>query len=318
MAEALATMTIQAHAKINIVLKILGLRADGYHEIETLMVPILLADELEVEVSEGEGIRLTCDDPSVPADSQNLVWRAVEAFSRATDRTFQTRIVLRKSIPSGAGLGGGSSDAAAVIRTLDILLGTGLGESRLEEIAAVIGSDVPFFIRSRPTWCRGRGEIMDDAGGFPPTRLLLVKPPFPVSTAWAYSQKMGNAGKRPQRHGDKGTKVAGEAASGSAGVPPASPECWQDARPPGNLQRSEMRPGDIELVNDLEAPVFRKFLLLPVIKSWLREQPEVSAAMMSGSGSTIFAVLKGPGTPVEVRARARFGESLWTHECRTL
>ena len=276
MADALATMTIPAHAKINIVLKILGLRADGYHEIETLMVPISLADELEVEVSEGEGIRLTCDDPSVPADSRNLVWRAAEEFARAAGRTFETRIVLRKRIPHGAGLGGGSSDAAAVIRTLDVLLGTGLGESRLEEIAAAIGSDVPFFIRSRPTWCRGRGEIMEDAGEFPETRLLLLKPPFPVSTAWAYSQTMGSATNRPQKH------------------------------------------SNIELVNDLEAPVFRKFLLLPTIKSWLLEQPEVAAAMMAGSGSTIFAVLKGSGTPVEVRARARFGESLWTHECRTL
>jgi 4-diphosphocytidyl-2-C-methyl-D-erythritol kinase len=269
-------MTIPAQAKVNFSLRILGKRDDGYHAIETLMVPISLADELEVGVSDGSGIVLTCDDPEVPADSRNLVWRAAEAFGRRVGRVFAVRIVLRKRIPHGAGLGGGSSDAAAVLRGLDSLLGTALGEAGLEKIAAEIGSDVPFFIRSRPQWCRGRGEIMEEAGDIPPARLLLVKPPFPVSTAWAYSQKSGGPADAVQAH------------------------------------------GGIRLVNDLEAPVFHKFLLLPTIKSWLLTQPEVSAAMMSGSGSTIFAILKTDAGDLPARACARFGESLWTHECRTL
>jgi len=268
-------MTIQARAKVNLVLRVLGKRQDGFHEIETLMVPISLADDVEVEVSVGSGITLACDEPGVPADQTNLAWRAVEVFARQTGLAFRTHLVLRKKIPHGAGLGGGSSDAAAVLRALDVLLETRLGEQRLQALAADIGSDTPFFIRSRPSWCRGRGEVMADAGLLPPTRLLLLKPPFPVSTAWAYQERTSYVPPRPQEL------------------------------------------GKIELANDLEGPVFHKFLLLPDIKSWLIAQPEVTAAMMSGSGSTLFAVLRGDAAPVTCRARKRFGKSLWAAECET-
>ncbi|MEI6070320.1 MAG: 4-(cytidine 5'-diphospho)-2-C-methyl-D-erythritol kinase [Verrucomicrobiae bacterium] len=269
-------MTIQARAKVNLVLRVLGKREDGFHEIETLMVPVSLADELDVRVSEGSGITLACDDPGVPADSSNLAWRAAEAFARQTGRTFRTSIVLRKRIPHGAGLGGGSSDAAAVLKALDVLLETRLGERRLEEIAATLGSDIPFFIRSQAAWCRGRGERMDAAPGLAPARLLLLKPPFPVATGWAYKARTLNVPHLPQELGGVG------------------------------------------LVNDLEEPVFKKFLLLPTIKSWLLRQPEVAAAMMSGSGSTLFAILRGVAGDLAGRARSQFGETLWTSECATL
>jgi len=269
-------MTIQAHAKVNLVLRVLGKRPDRFHEIETLMVPVSLADELDVRVSDGSGITLACDDPGVPADGTNLAWRAVETFARRTGRTFCTSIVLRKRIPHGAGLGGGSSDAAAVLRALDKQLETRLGERALEEIASTLGSDIPFFIRSQAAWCRGRGERMDAAPGLAPARLLLLKPPFPVATGWAYQERTSN-------------------------VPPLPQEFC-----------------GVGLVNDLEEPVFKKFLLLPAIKSWLLWQPEVSAAMMSGSGSTLFAILCGEAGDLAGRARAQFGETLWTSECSTL
>jgi 4-diphosphocytidyl-2-C-methyl-D-erythritol kinase len=269
-------MTIQAHAKVNLVLRVLGKRADGYHEIETLMVPVSLADEVDVEVSDGSGIVLTCDDPGVPADVSNLAWRAADVFARQTGLAFRASIVLRKRIPHGAGLGGGSSDAAAVLMALDALLETNLGEQRLEAMAACIGSDVPFFIRNRPSWCRGRGEVMDDAEAIPSMHLLLLKPPFPVPTAWAYQSRTTCVPHLPQAH------------------------------------------AGIELTNDLEGPVFHKYLLLPVLKTWLLAQPEVAAAMMSGSGSTLFAVLRGDPHTLERRARDRFGDSLWTCECQTL
>jgi 4-diphosphocytidyl-2-C-methyl-D-erythritol kinase len=258
------------------VLRVLGKRADGYHEIETLMVPVSLADEMDIEVSAGSGIVLTCDDPGVPADAANLAWRAADVFARQTGLAFRTSLVLRKRIPYGAGLGGGSSDAAAVLMALDALLETNLGEQQLEAMAAGIGSDVPFFIRNRPSWCRGRGEVMDDAEAIPPMRLLLLKPPFPVPTAWAYQSRTSDVPHHPQTF------------------------------------------SGIELTNDLESPVFHKYLLLPVLKTWLLAQPEVAAAMMSGSGSTLFAVLRGDPRPLEQRARERFGDSLWTCECRTL
>lgn len=268
-------MTIQANAKVNLVLRVLGKRPDGFHEIETLMVPISLADELDVSIFPGGGIEILCDEPGVPDDPTNLAWRAAEVFAQHTRLTFKTRISLRKQIPHGAGLGGGSSDAAAVLKALDSLHGTRLGEGTLENLAASIGSDIPFFIRNRPAWCRGRGEIMEDAPSDTRLHLLLFKPPFPVSTAWAY------------RHSTQ------------------------------NVPRRAEAVGGIDLVNDLEAPVFSKHLLLPAIKDWLLKQPEVRAAMMSGSGSTIFAVLNGEATPLAARAKSLFGDSLWTRECRT-
>ncbi|MEI8309689.1 MAG: 4-(cytidine 5'-diphospho)-2-C-methyl-D-erythritol kinase [Verrucomicrobiota bacterium] len=267
-------MTIQAPAKVNLVLRILAKRSDEYHEIETLMAPVSLADEIDVEVSAGEGIDLKCDCPGIGSGPENLVWRAVEAFRMRTGLRFHARVVLRKNIPHGAGLGGGSSDAAAVLKALDQIHNTRLGAQNLEELAATLGSDVPFFIQSRPMWCRGRGEVIGDAAPVPPANLLLLKPPFPVPTAWAY-------------------------------------QAWSPHKLPADPRQFH---GGIELANDFEIPVFQKFLLLPAIKSWLLEQEEVAAAMMSGSGSTFFAVLCGDSRPLARRAKDRFGQNLWTRE----
>ena len=267
-------MTIQAHAKVNLVLRILARRPDGYHDIETLMVPVSLADEIDIDVSSGSGIELECDQPEIPTGPDNLIWRAVEVFQSHTGLDFQTRIALRKNVPHGAGLGGGSSDAAAVLKALDQLHNTRLGPQVLEDLSAAMGSDIPFFIRSRPALCRGRGEVMRDAGEIPPARILLLKPPFPVSTAWAY-------------------------------------QAW-DPRP--HLCSVRQFHGRIELVNDLEEPVFHKFLLLPAIKAWLLEQEEVAAAMMSGSGSTMFAVLRDGAGSLAQRTKTRFGPNIWTCE----
>lgn len=267
-------MTIQANAKVNLVLRVLGKRPDGFHDIETLMVPISLSDELDVSIFPGAGIEVQCDDPDVPTDAGNLVWRAAAVFAAHTGLTFRTRIVLRKRIPHGAGLGGGSSDAAATLKALDSLHRTGVGDQALAKMAAEIGSDIPFFIRNRAAWCRGRGEIMEELPRPILLHLLLLKPPFPVSTAWAYKHRTQN-------------------------VPPIAQAV-----------------AGMELVNDLESAVFGKHLLLPVMKAWLLGQSEVQAAMMSGSGSTVFAVLQGEATSLAARAKARFGESLWACECR--
>ena len=273
-------MTIQAPAKVNLVLRILGKRADGFHEIETLMAPVTLSDEIDIEVFAGSGIDLACSDPDVPSDASNLVWRAVEAFAARTGKIFRTTIGLRKNIPSGAGLGGGSSDAAAVLVALNRLLDAGLAEDDLESIAASLGSDIPFFIRNRPAICRGRGEIMEAAGPLPEANILLIKPPFPVPTAWAY-------------------------------------KAWAACNKDGRISPRQLL-GDIELTNDLELPVFEKFLLLPALKSWLIAQPEVTSAMMSGSGSTIFAAIRGDVGDLDERIRARFGPHIWTHSCRLI
>lgn len=268
-------MRIAAPAKVNLSLRVVAKRADGFHEIDTLMAELDLADELDIEVTPGGGISIECAEPGVPADERNLAHRAASAFRMATGLDFGCRIRLVKHVPHGAGLGGGSSDAAAVLRALDILLGTNLGAHGLREMAAGIGSDVPFFLTGGAATCRGRGEILEPVAGLPGFDLLLVKPPFPVPTGWAYSQ-------------------------------------WS----PG-MAASTFEVRDVAFFNDLEAPVFGKYLVLPALKAWLAAQAGVAGAMMSGSGSTIFAILEGPAPGLEQRIVEAFGGTFWVRRCRT-
>ena len=272
-------MTIDAPAKVNLTLRVLGRRVDGFHEIETLMAPITLADRLEINLRTDQSIRLTCSDPSVPSDASNLGHRAAVAFAEHTGMKFGVDIHIEKNIPHGAGLGGGSSDAAAVLVALDRLLATKMPTEELERVAATIGSDIPFFIRSQPAICRGRGEIIEPFEGLPPADILLVKPPFPIPTPWAY-------------------------------------QAWANSeKPSATFQQFH---GFNSLVNDLEAPVFSKYIILPVLKSALRAHPGVSAAMMSGSGSTIFAILRDSAEGIEEWIRSEFGESFQTFRARLL
>lgn len=275
-------MKLRALAKVNLHLRILGRREDGFHDLETLMVPVSLGDELVVETSLGRKVTMECDDPAVPVGDGNLVIKAARQFSEDTGRHFAAHIRLEKKIPMGAGLGGGSSDAAAVLLALDAILETQLGPEALEAMAAKLGSDVPFFIRQKPAMCRGRGEIIEPHDFNERLSLLLVKPPFGVETPWAYKN-------------------------------------WAGSRSlPGGYD-SEQRLGELRIFNDLERPVFEKFLLLPEMKKWLLEQPEVRVAAMSGSGSTMFAILKdeGGGSALERRVKDFFGPTMWTALCRT-
>jgi 4-diphosphocytidyl-2-C-methyl-D-erythritol kinase len=273
-------MKLRAPAKVNLQLRVHGRRPDGFHEIETLMVPISLADEITVETFAGSAVRVSCDDPTVPADEKNLAATAAREYSRHTGLQFGAQIGIRKRIPTGAGLAGGSSDAAAVLVALDTIFETRLGVDGLEKVAAKVGSDVPFFIRGLPALCRGRGEIIEPFHVPERLRLLLLKPPFGVETPWAYK-----------------SWAASHSLSGG-------PEEEQDL-------------GWIQIFNSLERPVFEKFLVLPVMKGWLTQQREVRAAGMSGSGSTLFAVLREEdgGSDLEKRVKARFGDTLWTAFC---
>ena len=273
-------MKLRAPAKVNLQLRVHGRRADGFHDIETLVVPISLADEITVETSVERAIRISCDDPGVPEGRNNLAATAVHEYSLHTGLQFGAHIEIKKRIPVGAGLGGGSSNAAAVLIALDAIFETHLAAEELEKLAAKLGSDVPFFIRGLPAICRGRGEIIEPFNVPEKLRLLLLKPPFGVQTPWAYKFWAASHGL------------------------------------PGGVEQ-EQDLGWIKIFNSLERPVFEKFLLLPVMKDWLKQQPEVRATAMSGSGSTLFAVLSqeawGPG--LEERAKAKFGDTLWTALC---
>ncbi len=273
-------MKLRAPAKVNLSLRILDKRADGYHEIESLMTPISLADEITIETSLGHRIRIECDDASLPTDWTNLAAVAAGTFYDHTGLRFDTRIVIRKRIPHGAGLGGGSSDAASVLVGLDALFETHLGTEALEALAAKCGSDVPFFIGRRPAWVRGRGERVDPSSLGRTLALVLVKPAFAVETPWAYRQW-----------------------AGSAELP--------------GISYDAVSVDGITLVNDLDRPVFEKFLLLPIIKRWLGAQPEVLGAGMSGSGSTMFAICESAASAEKIQARAleHFGQDLWSCVC---
>src|SRR6266704_2642698 len=155
----LQAMQVFAPAKINLSLKILGRRGDDFHEIETLIVPISLCDEMKIEKNEG-GIEFRCDDPSVPMSDDNLVIRAAKSFFVATKFEPAVSIKLKKKIPHGAGLGGGSSDAASTLLALNQIFETKLPREALAKMAEAIGSDVPFFIFKSAAICRGRGELV--------------------------------------------------------------------------------------------------------------------------------------------------------------
>jgi 4-diphosphocytidyl-2-C-methyl-D-erythritol kinase len=263
-----------APAKINLSLRILRRREDGFHELTTRMCPIVLADEVSVEPA--DALELSCSDAEIPLGEENLAVKALRAFEKATGIEAKVRIHLEKHVPSGAGLGGGSSDAATVLMALDELYGTNLGKEKLAEMGGVFGSDVAFFVYG----CSGRGEIVtpvEGEYGLSGAPVLLLKPPFGISTPWAYQH-------------------------------------WMDSTEYPDFDYSAQKAGGGEMINDLERPVFEKYPLLGRMKMWLHEQEGVRAAMMSGSGSTMFAVGED-GVDLEKivkGARAAFGDSLWS------
>jgi len=180
-------MDIRAHAKINWDLCILGRRPDGYHEIDTVMVSIDLADRLTIEPA--DELSMTCSDPALPCDDTNLVMRAAKALAQASGARQGARIHLEKHVPAGGGLGGGSSDAAAVLAALNNLWRTGFSRERLNELAAQLGSDIGFFLWGG--WCRcgGRGERvepLEDSAAWPRLPVLLIIPPFSAPTPLVY------------------------------------------------------------------------------------------------------------------------------------
>ena len=180
----------RAPAKLNLGLEILRRRADGYHEIETIFVPLRLADHVALgRAVAGTGIRLVVRGAAeLPADRSNLVWRAAELACAALGAPADLCIELEKRVPIAAGLGGGSSDAAATVLALETLFAAALPGNRRREIALELGADVPFFLDPRPALGRGVGEQLEPLSGVPEMHWLLVAFPFPISTAQAYAE----------------------------------------------------------------------------------------------------------------------------------
>lgn len=269
-------LQLAAPAKLNLSLEILGKRPDGYHELRSLMVRLpALADRITLK--KARTFSFTCDDPSLPLGETNLIVKAVRAFEAATATTCTLHIHLEKRVPHGAGLGGGSSDAASVLLGLNQLHSAPLTEQELTHRAGTFGSDIPFFITPGPSWCTGRGEKIEPAENIPPLPVLLLKPSFGVSTQDAYGR-------------------------------------FAYGRPLPDIPYATQKAGNLTLVNDLERPVFAKHRFLAEIKHWLLHQPAVSAALMSGSGSTVFAILRnlGDAPAIATAARRELDPSLWS------
>src|SRR6266513_2821670 len=181
-------MQALAPAKINLSLKILGGRNDGFHELDTLTAPISLYDEIRIDKGRlGKGIEFRCDNSSIPQGDDNLAVRAAKAFFDTTKIEPAVSIELKKKIPRGAGLGGGSSDAASVLLALNEMFKTKLSRKALAQIAEPLGSDVPFFLFQSAAVCKGRGEIVTPVKLVRPFSILLLKPAFAVSTAGSYA-----------------------------------------------------------------------------------------------------------------------------------
>jgi 4-diphosphocytidyl-2-C-methyl-D-erythritol kinase len=274
-------MQLSAPAKINLSFRIKDRRADGFHEIETLMAPISLADRITIErAGDGGDIRFTCDDPSLPVGDDNLVVRAAKLFRQRANIASGITIALEKKIPHSAGLGGGSSDAASTLLGLNELFAAGLPQDELLNLAAQLGSDIPFFVVRSAAVCRGRGEIVESTSLATKFQIVLFKPDFGVPTAWAYGK-------------------------------------WKESRELPGVDYSPQELNGVQFFNDLERPVFEKFVLLADLKTWLRQQPGVAVALMSGSGSTVFAVLRegASGEALAARARSEIDATLWTCKC---
>ncbi|HLP16398.1 MAG TPA: 4-(cytidine 5'-diphospho)-2-C-methyl-D-erythritol kinase [Bacteroidota bacterium] len=273
-------MVLQAYAKINLGLRIIERRPDGFHAIETIFHRISLADELTIEPTQ-RGISLSCTDPALPTDSGNLCWKAVACLQQECGTDRGASIHLYKRIPSGAGLGGGSSDAASILRTLPALWDCEISPERLNALGGSIGSDVPFFLQDSSAYAEGRGEQLTPFTLDVPYWILLVNPGIHVSTPWAYqefSKKLS-----------EGYRV-----------------------PRGSLFSSatrRMQPLTEAMKNDFEDVVFPAYPAIRTLKQTLLEVG-ASHALMSGSGSSVFGLFENESAAL--RARARFAERMFT------
>ena len=256
--------TVHPPAKINIGLKVLGERDDGYHEIETIMVPVDLFDNLELELRD-TGIHMICDGFPVPGSDENLAAMAAVKFFSAT---------------VAAGLGGGSSDAAFTLMALNEMFGNPLGEEELRMLALDLGADVPFFLAGEPCIARGIGEILEPIANWPDLWYVIVVPPLSVSTAWVYGSLKSPGIKDPGR-GERGIWLTEKA--------------HKDIL---NLLAGKRFNAWEMIENDLETVTISHFPVIEEIKKVLLSEG-AEGALMSGSGPSVFGVFTTEGNALK-------------------
>ena len=284
------TLEKKSPGKVNLLLNILGKRADGFHELETVMHPVNVFDTLSFARGQTAGVQLACNERFLPTDSRNLVHRAATAFLERAGIREGVRIRLDKQLPLAAGLGGGSGNAAATLSGLNELFGGPLSPGQLGEMAAALGSDIPFFLQTKPALATGRGESIQPLDWFPALRgaaILLIHPGFGISTAWAYQ----HLARFPA------------ALNGSPG---------RAQKLISRLQTADLKTAGAEFFNSLETPALEKYPLLALFQKFLREAGAF-ATLMSGSGSTTFAVTEGPAAAEQLaeQFKSKFGRTYW-------
>jgi len=255
-------VVIFPHCKINLGLNVIQKRNDGYHDLETFFLPIPLYDCLEAirDPQHTEGIQFSTSGIPIPGEaSQNLCMKAYELLTKDFPDLPPVLLHLHKNIPTGAGLGGGSSDGAFTLRLLNSKFRLGLSVEQLAAYALALGSDAPFFVQDKPCLATGRGEILETSGlSLSGYTITLVNPGLQVATAWAFSQLIPKTPPEQIRN-----------------VIRTNPELWKD-----------------RLVNDFEKPVFEKYPKVGAIKKKLYAAG-ADYASLSGSGSTVFGIFKG-------------------------
>jgi 4-diphosphocytidyl-2-C-methyl-D-erythritol kinase len=278
----LNSLVLSAPAKVNLGLWVGRKRPDGFHDIVTIIAPVELADTVTIQRTEA-GIDVSCDSAAVPSGPQNLAWRAAAALLKEAQVNAGCRIRITKRVPVGGGLGGGSSDAAAVLAGLNQLFGLPLNPSRLRHIGAGLGSDVPAFLMHGPCIARGRGEKLRRIR-LPHLDLVLCFPGYPVPTAWAYSEldRLRTTGRGLTR-------------------PVISPKILR-----AGLRRNESDRVAAQLSNSFEHAVFRRHPALGHAKELLLRHGAL-AASLSGSGSTVYGLVRTKGWKDPMAALARSG-----------
>ena len=259
----MTTLFEPAYAKVNLTLDVLGRRDDGYHDIKTVMQTISLRDDIEIDVGTGKPWVLKCDKEGVPCDETNLAWKAAKLYCEVTGVDLGgIEIRITKRIPSQAGLGGGSADAAAVLRALNEHCGAPLSIGALAELGGQIGSDIPFCVIGGTCMCEGRGERLRKLPNMPECVLVICKPEFGVSTPALY-KKIDSVAipKRPDNNAMEGALMAGDL---------------------GKVAE--------QVYNVFDPLVTEEHLEMNYIKSIMNSYGAL-AFQMSGSGSAIYAIM---------------------------
>jgi 4-diphosphocytidyl-2-C-methyl-D-erythritol kinase len=297
-----AAAPLEAPAKINLGLRIRGRRADGYHELESVFLPLDLADEVRVEASPGAGVSLALegDAAGVPSGDTNLALRAARAFAEAGGLSEGLSLRLCKRVPVAAGLGGGSSDAGAVLRALSALRPGRVAPDRLRAIALGLGADVPFFLDPRPAWVRGIGERIEPLAGLPPLSLLLANPGLPLATAEVYrafdalSPALTPEDPTPRMRALQALRESG-----------------------GDVRRVAREALAVVVRNDLEAAATRLCPPVARLRARLGELGALAVGL-SGSGPTLYGIFPDRGAADRAAGSAGLPAGAWVRVARTL